>query len=152
MHSDFPFYFFLPCCPGQIPPLQFLNILMTKYITKSYQEMFSTQVWMCIYSGLNFIYYSKFGQIHTPKKPAWLLSGAFPDIHIVSHCTQPPSCTHCVKIICFEPWLRPDMDFKVFDKNLTNPAVLNCFQSQQHHNVTCLFGNLSLSSSTSQIW
>ena len=42
-------------------------------ITKSEWKMFSTHVWMCIYLDVDFYYYSKFGQIHTHKKPAWLL-------------------------------------------------------------------------------
>ena len=32
---------------------------------------------MCIYLDVNFYYYSKFGQIHTHKKPAWLLWSFF---------------------------------------------------------------------------
>ena len=35
--------------------------------------MFSTQVWMCLYLDINFNCCSKFGQIHTHKKPTWLL-------------------------------------------------------------------------------
>ena len=50
-----------------------LNIPMQIDITKSEWKMFSTHVWMCIYLDVDFYYYSKFGQIHTHKKPAWLL-------------------------------------------------------------------------------
>ena len=39
--------------------------------------MFSTHVWMCICLDVDFYYYSKFGQIHTHKKPAWLLWSFF---------------------------------------------------------------------------
>ena len=53
--------------------LQFLDIPMTKHIIKSHPKMFSMQVWMCIYSDLSFITYSKFGQILTYRKSAWFL-------------------------------------------------------------------------------
>ena len=53
--------------------LAILNIPMQIDITKSEWKMFSTHVWMCIYLDVDFYYYSKFGQIHTHKKPAWFL-------------------------------------------------------------------------------
>ena len=52
--------------------------------------MFSTHVWMCICLDLDFYYYSKFGQIHTHKKTAWLLwsFSGFP--HRFPLCPPPP--------------------------------------------------------------
>ena len=45
---------------------------------------------MCIYLGVDFYYYSKFGQIHTHKRPVWLLSSFSGFPHRFPLCPPPP--------------------------------------------------------------
>ena len=44
---------------------------------------------MCIYSDVDFYYYSKFRQIHTHKKPAWLLQSFSGFPHRFTQCPPP---------------------------------------------------------------
>ena len=79
-------------------------------ITKSEWKIFSTHVWMCIYSDVDFYYYSKFGPIHTHKKPAWLLwsFSGFP--HRLPQCPPTPHPPYGNRpwfftfFVCILPW------------------------------------------------
>ena len=73
--------------------------------------MFSTQVWMCIYSCVNFIYYREFGQIHTHRKPAWFLwsFSRFPHRFTLWGCKE-GGCS-CNSGICWVAGNRPEKEF-----------------------------------------